>query len=164
MMELTISNLELEFLDLLSLDLAEYLLEVRVLSNQLGRISRGNLQRYENAWAAYREMLNVRESPGVIRLTVLATIFLLLSLSASILAMNIRFRDLYLLLFDIVGVFLILGSLALIVYSALVAGYRITEVHFRHKGLGAIKNQVLLWFGGFISTPGLRGKIPPAVV
>ena len=57
---------------------------------------------------------NRQESNGVKRLTLLATIFLPLSLSASILSMNNRFVDIKVLLYDFLGVFVIMGSLAVI--------------------------------------------------
>lgn len=155
MTRLTIDNLELEFLNAVPTTLAEYLLEVSASSTQLAQISRDNTQRYESAWIAYRDTLDVYESRGVKRLTLLATIFLPLSLSASILAMNTRFRDLHLLLFDFVGVFFVLGSFALMIYVFIVIRDRLAEIGRMSKG---IKRSAMLLLAALVPIPGLTGK------
>jgi len=80
---------------------------------------RSNTERYierlNRTFEGQNKAINRQESNGVKRLTLLATIFLPLSLSASILSMNNRFVDLKLLLFDFFGVFIIVGSLAIII-------------------------------------------------
>lgn len=155
MTRLTIDNLELEFLNSVPTTLAEYLLEVSASSTQLAQISRDNTQRYESAWMAYRDTLDVCESQGVKRLTLLATIFLPLSLSASILAMNARFRDLHLLLFDFVGVFFVLGSFALMIYIFIVIRDRIAETFRMSKG---IKRSAILMLAVWVLILGMTGK------
>lgn len=145
-----IDNIELEFPDSVPTSLAEYLLELRTSSTWLVQISHDNTQRYESSWTAYRDTLNVRESQGVRRLTLLATIFLPLSLASSILAMSTRFRDLHLLLFDFVAVFTVLSSVALLIYSTIAVGNWISEQLRRFKVLKVIEQTapvLLLGFG-----------------
>lgn len=59
--------------------------------------------------------LDIQESISVKRLTILATVFLPLSLSASILSMQSRFIELKLKLYDFIGVFVIVGSAAVLI-------------------------------------------------
>ncbi|KAI4246279.1 MAG: hypothetical protein L6R42_009940, partial [Xanthoria sp. 1 TBL-2021] len=159
MTRLTIDNLELEFLHAVPTTLAEYLLEVSASSSQLAQISRDNTQRYESAWMAYRDTLNVYESQGIKRLTLLATIFLPLSLSASILAMNTRFRDLHLLLFDFIGVSFLLGSLALMIYVLIAIGNRISEFIQRAEVLQKFSQTAPGSLVAGAPIPGFRGKL-----
>lgn len=63
---------------------------------------------------ARNKTLNIHESQSIKRLTVLATIFLPLSLSASILSMQFRLKDLQLKLYDFLGVFTMIGTAALL--------------------------------------------------
>ena len=127
MAEFTAKNLELELEPLGSSQksLKEYMLETRYSSAQLNQLSQDNMERYQHGWDTYREFLNVQRSQDVKRLTLLATIFLPLSLPSSILAMNTRFKDLGLLLYDYVGVFFIIGSLALILYIIILFGNKV---------------------------------------
>ncbi|KAL8992065.1 MAG: hypothetical protein Q9169_007401 [Polycauliona sp. 2 TL-2023] len=134
--ELVMDNVELEFQDSSTpLAVAEYLLESKSATAQLARESQENTKRYQDAWTAYRDVLNVQDSNGVKRLTLLATIFLPLSLSSSILAMSTRFRDLHLLLFDFIGVFFFLGSFALVIYAIIAVGNRASEYMLRAEVL-----------------------------
>ena len=61
--------------------------------------------------------LNIQESVSVKRLSILASIFLPLSLSASILSMQTRFKDLHLRLYDFLGVFVIIGTAAMLMLT-----------------------------------------------
>jgi hypothetical protein len=85
------------------------------LSKQASRIQAYNERRYN----LYVSELNIRGSLSVKRLTALATGFLPLSLGASLLAMDTRFANLNFLLYDFVGVGLLLFFLMFIVYFLL---------------------------------------------
>lgn len=69
---------------------------------------------------------NIRESISVKRLSILATIFLPLSLSTSILSMNNRFKELNLILYDFLGVFTVVSSIAILILL-LVSGFMKTN-------------------------------------
>ena len=116
--EFVTKNLELE--EGVSADMALHLLQIRSTSAQLISLAEYNMSQYQQAWDTYRDLLNIREAEGVKRLTVLAAIFLPLSLSASILSMNNRLVDEPLQLFDFVGVFFVVSWLALLVYVLIV--------------------------------------------
>lgn len=58
---------------------------------------------------------NVNQTRGVQRLTLVATIFLPLSLAAGILSMQTRFKDLGTLLYDFVGVVVLLGAIVVVI-------------------------------------------------
>jgi CorA-like Mg2+ transporter protein len=73
------------------------------------------IERLNRMFEGHSKIVNIQESIGVKRLSILATIFLPLSLSTSILSMSTRFKDLHLQLYDFVGVFVILGSLAIVI-------------------------------------------------
>ncbi|KAI4114067.1 MAG: hypothetical protein LQ338_008061 [Usnochroma carphineum] len=139
MTELTARHLEIETSGLSPTSIAEYIIEVKSLSAQLARISRDNMDRYQHGWDAYREIINVHESQSVKRLTMLATVFLPLSLSSSILAMSTRLVDLHLLLYDFVGVSLILGSLAFTLYSTIAAVNELWARYAKEEKLSRIE-------------------------
>ena len=73
-----------------------------------------SMARLNRALDARDKVHNIQESISVKRLTILATIFLPLSLSASILSMQTRFANLRLLLYDFIGVFTIVGTAAIL--------------------------------------------------
>lgn len=73
-----------------------------------------SLEALNRAFEAQNKLHNIQESISVKRLTILATIFLPLSLSASILSMQSRFVDLGPKLYDFLGVFIIVGSAAIL--------------------------------------------------
>src|SRR4051794_40377924 len=100
--------------------MALHLLQIRSTSAQLISLAEHNMSQYQQAWDTYRDLLNIHEAEGVKRLTVLAAIFLPLSLSASILSINNRLVDDPLRLFDFVGVFFIVSWLALLAYALIV--------------------------------------------
>ncbi|KAM0421344.1 hypothetical protein ACHAPT_010876 [Fusarium lateritium] len=59
---------------------------------------------------------NVNQTRGVQQLTLLATIFLPLSLAAGVLSMQTRFKDLGSLLYDFFGVVVLLGAIVVIIF------------------------------------------------
>jgi hypothetical protein len=79
-----------------------------------------NVQRVIEAvnrdFEAQNKVLNIQESISVKRLTILASIYLPLSLSTSLLSMQTRFIHLNLLLYDFLGVFTIIGSATLLLF------------------------------------------------
>lgn len=86
--------------------------------------------------------LNIHESKSVKRLTVLATIFLPLSLSTSILSMEFRFKDLQLRLYDFLGVFTIIGTAALLLLL-LVRAMPSIEKSFPFRGISVSLRELL---------------------
>ncbi|OQV00480.1 hypothetical protein CLAIMM_05968 [Cladophialophora immunda] len=74
-----------------------------------------SIEQLNRTFEAKSKALNIQESASVRRLTILATIFLPLSLSTSILSMQSRFKELHLKLYDLVGVFVIIGTVAVII-------------------------------------------------
>lgn len=81
---------------------------------RLARVQR-SIDRVQRASEIRDRQLNMEKSNSVKRLSILATVFLPLSLSASILSMQNRLTDLGLKLFDFLGLFLILGSAAVLI-------------------------------------------------
>lgn len=79
---------------------------------------------------AINKVHNIQESIRVKRLTVLATIFLPLSLSTSILSIQGRFVDLGPKLYDFVGVFVIVGSAAVLLLLLAKAISRLKKSQF----------------------------------
>ena len=79
-------------------------------------------QSHELAWNSYQQIQSIRASEGVTRLTVLAAVFLPLSLASSMLAMEHRLNELHLRLFDFIGIFFVLSSLAFVAYL-LISGF-----------------------------------------
>jgi hypothetical protein len=77
-----------------------------------------NTKRYMSAMIRAHEASsheeNIKESGSIKRLTILATVFLPLSLASSILSMQTRLRDLGILLFDFLGVFVVTGCCAVL--------------------------------------------------
>jgi hypothetical protein len=110
-----------------SAELGAVLSDLQLASTRLKKQSVTNLARHQRNWDIYLNTLNVHESEGVKRLTLLAAVFLPLSLSASILAMNTRFVNLRLLLFDFLGVFVLLGSITILFYIVIVTAIKIAR-------------------------------------
>ncbi|KAE9380803.1 hypothetical protein N431DRAFT_323469 [Stipitochalara longipes BDJ] len=90
-------------------------LDCRQLKKHAARIQAYDERRYK----LYINALNIHESYSVRRLTSLATVFLPLSLAASMLGMQTRFVKLKLLLYDFVGVGLLLAVLMYTIYLML---------------------------------------------
>lgn len=86
--------------------------DCRQLKKQAARIQAYNERRYK----IYMNTLNIYESHSIKRLTSLATVFLPLSLAASMLGMQTRFVKLKLLLYDFVGVGVLLALLMYTMY------------------------------------------------
>jgi hypothetical protein len=92
---------------------------------------------------------NVKQSSSVSQLTLLAAFFLPLSLAAGVLSMQTRFADLNLLLFDFVGVVVILATIALIVGLVNRYGLDFIKMMIRgHNGRSALSRN-----NGFDSPP-----------
>ena len=100
---------------------------LRFSNKLLTRLAARNLAYDQRIWDIRRETLNVHESESVKRLTILAAFFLPLSLSSSILSMSKRLVDLHLLLYDFVGVFTILASLAILLYIVIGLGIKVAR-------------------------------------
>ncbi|KIW95812.1 uncharacterized protein Z519_02876 [Cladophialophora bantiana CBS 173.52] len=119
MAEFMVQNFEADIGNASRPSLRCYLVSIRHECSQLENLANANHERYKMAWDMYKDKLNVNESRDVKGLTVLAAIFLPLSLSSSILAMSTRLVDLNILLYDFVGVFLILSSIAIVLYISI---------------------------------------------
>lgn len=145
MAEFTAKTLEIELepLGASPKSLMEYILETRYSIAQLNQLSQDNTERYQRGWDAYRELRNVDGSLDVKRLAVFATIFLPLSLASSILAMTTRFADLGPLLYDFVGVSLIIGSLALVLYILIALSNKALEIAQRQKMSVAVSKKIM---------------------
>jgi hypothetical protein len=85
------------------------------------------IERLNRTFEGRNKVLNIEESTSVKRLTILATIFLPLSLSASILSMGKRVVQLDLILYDFLGVFLIIGSFAVVMLFLVRVALRIEK-------------------------------------
>ncbi|KAJ9150536.1 hypothetical protein NKR19_g5241 [Coniochaeta hoffmannii] len=79
---------------------------------------------------------NIDQTDNVERLTLLATVFLPMSLAAGILSMQTRFTELGDLLYDFVGVVVLLGSGAIALFAVLITLGLVKELDSR-----------LMWFG-----------------
>lgn len=85
---------------------------------------------------------NVNQTRGVQQLTLLATIFLPLSLAAGVLSMQTRFKDLGSLLYDFFGVVMLLGAIVVIIFIIMTtiavikeAESRLTQYSFYREDL-----------------------------
>ena len=103
---------------------------------------------------AQRNQSNNTGAIGVTRLTILAAIFLPASLSSSLLAMSTRFKDLNLLLYDFVGVFFLLGAMALFGYGSVILGTRSVASYRKYfKRVSSSNLEKLVPFLLFVVTP-----------
>jgi hypothetical protein len=109
-------NLRIESGMALPDNLEERLLDLRFSTAQLNRLAAQYFDTYSRERKSEKENFSTNQSKNVIRLTILAAIFLPLSLSTSILTMNTRFADFHLLLYDFIGVFVLLGSITIFIY------------------------------------------------
>ena len=123
------------------------------LCHQRLNCTRRSIDRLNRSFDAQDKVHNIQESTSVKRLTILATIFLPLSLSTSILSMQSRFVDLKLKLYDFIGVFVIVGTVAVLILLIVSAVSRIKSSmrHFR-VSLRTRELQAMLywWFCGII--------------
>jgi hypothetical protein len=76
----------------------------------------------EQQYTTYTTTLGIQESESVKRLTILAAMFLPPSLAIGMLSMQSRFNSLGYLLYDMVGVTILIGYLALLLYFLLKLG------------------------------------------
>ena len=81
--------------------------------------TRRSIDRLNRSFDAQDKVHNIQESTSVKRLTILATIFLPLSLSTSILSMQSRFVDLKLKLYDFIVIVGTVAVLILLIVSAI---------------------------------------------
>jgi hypothetical protein len=86
-----------------------------ICSQRLKNVQR-HIEQANRIFEATNKALNIRESISVKRLTILASIFLPLSLASSLLSMQTRLINLHLLLYDFLGVFFLVSSLAILIY------------------------------------------------
>jgi hypothetical protein len=111
------------------------------------------LAQEEQQYSMYTTTLGIQESESVKRLTILAAMFLPLPLGIGMLSMQARFKSLGYLLYDLVGVTIMIGYLALMLYYVLKLGRYVQALNrwkrtdetssmfkflLRNKGLNAI--------------------------
>ncbi|UPK92296.1 hypothetical protein LCI18_003231 [Fusarium solani-melongenae] len=94
---------------------------------------------------------NVNQTRGVQQLTLLATIFLPLSLAAGVLSMQTRFKDLGNLLYDFFGVVMLLGAIVVIIFIVMTtiavikeAESRLTQYSFYREDVRHIVIKLLI--------------------
>ena len=75
----------------------------------------------QEQWEQRQFAVEIKSAEASARLTLLAAIFLPLSLSTSLLAMSTRLKNLHLLLYDFVGVAIIFSGLAVFLYGIVVS-------------------------------------------
>ena len=131
MQESSIGSIELvrSMLDILSESLADGLVdsrafrslraEARVECSAQERMARRMVERVHSHIKFFELSRNVHDGLSLWLLTLLASIFLPLSLASGILSMQTRFADLHFLLYDFCGVITIIGSLIVVVFLAL---------------------------------------------
>ena len=92
----------------------ERILTLQALSHQRLNVTRRSVDRLTRCFDAQDRLHNFEDSTNVKRLFILATVFLPLSLVTSMLSMSTRFKDLKLILYDLLGVSVIVGLAAVI--------------------------------------------------
>ena len=97
----------------------ENVILVRSRCTQLDRLISRTKNRRDQRYDLYVKNLSIDDSISIKRLTILAAVFLPLSLASSILSMQTRFVQLHSLLYDFLGVFILLASLAFLTYYVL---------------------------------------------
>jgi hypothetical protein len=102
-----------------SLCLTERITELRGECTRLNRLATRLIGRQERDYNLFLSTLNIHESQSVKRLTILAAIFLPLNLASGILGMQTRFAKLQWLLYDFLGVVILLGQVAILAYIIL---------------------------------------------
>jgi len=85
---------------------------------QLIKLISRTLDRRDQRYDLFVKNLSIDDSIRIKRLTILAAIFLPFSLASGILSMQTRFVALHLLLYDFLGVFLLVASFAVLAYLA----------------------------------------------
>jgi hypothetical protein len=114
--DLELDSNSLDFEDRPIFQIKQRISEARLKRAQQIKFAARILERDEKQFAWSQSVRSFHESEGVKRLTVLAAIFLPLSLTCSILSMQTRFADLHYLLYDFLGVFIILVSMSIVAY------------------------------------------------
>ena len=94
----------------------ETMVRIRFKCGQLSKLISRILDRRDRRYDLFMKDLSIEDSISSKRLTILAAIFLPLSLATSILSMQTRFVNLHLLLYDFLGVFLLVASFAVLTY------------------------------------------------
>jgi Mg2+ and Co2+ transporter CorA len=79
------------------------------------------IDRRDQRYDLFVKNLNIDDSVSVKRLTILAAVFLPCSLACSIVSMQTRFVELHLLLYAFLGGFILVASLAVVIYLILQA-------------------------------------------
>ncbi|KAE9367497.1 hypothetical protein N431DRAFT_486593 [Stipitochalara longipes BDJ] len=139
---------------------------------------RGRLSRLTDEMETSLKLLesaqNLRQTGNVQVLTILATIFLPLSLAAGVLSMQSRFKDLGVLLYDFFGVVFLLGTAALLIITALVLWGIVSEMTTKLMTenlfkpvswvLGIVAGVVVLIFGPLIISSFLVGMFKDVVL
>ena len=95
-------------------ELDERISEVRFQTDQLAQDTKESVEILQRTWSMFHDVLSMEEGRRVKYLTILASLFLPLSLASSILSMSSRFTDLHLILYDFLGVFFLVSSIGLI--------------------------------------------------
>ena len=97
----------------------EQTVRIRSMCAQLTKLNSRRIERRDQRYDLFVKNLSIDDSISVKRLTILAAVFLPLSLASSILSMQTRFVHLHLLLYDFLGVFLLVASFAILIYLVL---------------------------------------------
>ena len=93
--------------------------EIRAECSALAKLSSSMVERFESRLKFFELFRNVQGSGSIWLLTLLAFIFLPLSLASSVLSMQTRFAELHFLLYDFCGVLMIIGSLTVLIFLGL---------------------------------------------
>jgi hypothetical protein len=97
----------------------EQIIQIRSKCAQLTKLISRTLDRRDQRYNLFLKNLSIDDSTSIKRLTILAAIFLPLSLASGILSMQTRFAALHLLLYDFLGVFLLIASFTALTYFVL---------------------------------------------
>ncbi|OAP55464.1 hypothetical protein AYL99_10437 [Fonsecaea erecta] len=111
------------------------------------------IERINRTLETRNKLLNIHESTSVKRLTILAAVFLPASLASSFLSMSQRFHELDLILFDWLGVFVLVSSVTIVLYFAVKV-----ILHVKSKTRLAYWSPAALW--AFDREPWLRIVAP----
>ena len=93
--------------------------EIRLECSAQNKLASQVAERYDRMLRDFELFRGIQDSSGVWLLTLLASIFIPLSLATGILSMQTRFVDLHFLLYDFVGVVIIIGSSAVLLFVML---------------------------------------------
>jgi hypothetical protein len=118
-----------------SQSLQERIVDIRAKCTQQTRLVSRIMERRVRRYDLFVNNLNIHESSSLKRLSILAAFFLPLSLATGILSMQTRFVNLNLLLYDFLGVFCLITSIAVLAYLIFRISTKIskTEIWARNK-------------------------------